>query len=114
MSKPIEARLPCGCCFIVPPELLKELSRGQKVAPVNVKMFQDSFLETMRLRQVREGHRLAAFIGRLSIAPEAAPHQAEHHIFDCRTRMSLPGTPLANPSPVGESFQNALKPPGPL
>jgi Zn-dependent metalloprotease len=109
MLMPIEAQLPCGCCFIVPPELLKELSRGQKVAPVNVKMFQDSFLETMRLRQVREGHRVAALIGRLSIAPEAAPHQAEEHIFDCRNRMSLPGTAVANPQTAGEAFQTVFK-----
>ena len=109
MLKPIEARLPCGCCFIVPPELLKELSRGQKVAPVDAKTYQDSFLETMRLRQVREGHRVAALIGRLSIVPEAAPHQAEEHIFDCRNRMSLPGRAVANPPTAGEAFQTVFQ-----
>jgi hypothetical protein len=49
MSTPIQAQLHRGCCFIVPPEILKELSRNQRLTPQNAKMYQDSYLETMRL-----------------------------------------------------------------
>jgi hypothetical protein len=44
MLKPM-AQLHCGCCFIVPPDLLRELSRGQKVPPADPRAFQYSFLE---------------------------------------------------------------------
>src|SRR5215831_15328592 len=108
MLKPIEAQLGCGCCFIVPPDVLRDLSRGQKVPLTNARTFQDSFLETVRLRQVREGHRVAALTGRLSVAREAVAHQAEQHLFDCRNRTSLPGRAVANPSTGAEAFQTVF------
>ena len=43
MSTPMQAQLHCGCCFIVPPEVLKELSRNQRLTPQNAKMYQDSY-----------------------------------------------------------------------
>src|SRR5690348_3643206 len=109
MSTPIQAQFHRGCCFIVPPELLSELSRGQKLAPRNAKIFQDSFLETVRLRHIREGHRVASLVSRRSVIAEAAPHEAEEHIFDCGHRMSLPGKAVANPSTGGEAFQTVFK-----
>jgi len=109
MSTPIQAQLHCGCCFIVPPELLRELSRGQKLSPRNARVFQDSFLETVRLRHIREGHRVASLVTRRSVAAEAAAHQAEQHIFDCGHRMSLPGKAVANPSTGGDAFQTVFK-----
>ena len=48
MSTPMQAQLHRGCCFIVPPEILKELSLNQRLRPQNAKMYQDSYLETMR------------------------------------------------------------------
>ena len=74
MPTPMQAQLHCGCCFIVPPEVLKELSRNQRLTPQNAKMYQDSYLETMRLRTVREGHRIASLIGHTSAVLEAALH----------------------------------------
>lgn len=55
MSTPMQAPPHHACCFIVPPEVLKELSRNQRLTPQNAKMYQDSYLETIRLRTVREG-----------------------------------------------------------
>jgi hypothetical protein len=72
-------------------------------------MYQDSFLETMRLRNIREGYRVASLISQTSIALEAAPHQAEQHIFDCRNRTSLPGRAVANPSTAAAGFQTVFK-----
>jgi Zn-dependent metalloprotease len=110
MSVPITAQSNCGCCFIVPPEVLKELSRGQKITPPDARMFQDSFLETMRLRNIREGHRVASLITRRSTVFEAAPpHQTDQHIFDCRNRTSLPGRPVGNPSTGAAGFQTVSK-----
>src|SRR5215468_3288204 len=108
MPTPMQAQLHCGCCFIVPPEVLKELSRNQRLTPQNAKMYQDSYLETMRLRTVREGHRIASLIGQTSAVFEAAPHQAEQHIFDCRNRTSLPGRVVANPSSGAVAFQTVF------
>src|SRR5262245_51584036 len=108
MSTPMQAQLHRGCCFIVPPEILKELSRNQRLTPQSAKMYQDSYLETMRLRTVREGHRIASLIGQTSAILEAAPHQAEQHIFDCRNRTSLPGRAVANPSAGAVGFQTVF------
>ena len=108
MSTPMQAQLHRGCCFIVPPEVLKELSRNQRLTPQDAKMYQDSYLETMRLRTVREGHRIASLIGQTSAVLEAAPHQAEQHIFDCRNRTSLPGRAVANPSAGAIGFQTVF------
>jgi Zn-dependent metalloprotease len=108
MSAPLQAQPHYGCCFFVPPEVLRELSRGQRVVPPNAKMFQDSYLQTMRLRSVREGHRVAALIGRLSIPVEAASHTAEQHLFDCRNRTSLPGAAASGPAAAGAAFQTVF------
>lgn len=109
MSEPIHAQLTCGCCFIVPPEVLRALSRNQRLTPQNAKMFQDSYLETMRLRSVREGHRIASLISRSSVVAEAAARQAEEHLFDCRHRTSLPGRAVSNPATAGEAFSTVFK-----
>ena len=99
-----------GCCFIVPPELLKALAQGQRVTPRDVKMFLDSFLMTQRLRIIREAHRLASIAAQSGGFPEeAVAHQAAEHLFDCRNRMSLPGHSVPNPETGGVAFDTVFK-----
>jgi hypothetical protein len=50
MSIPTQMQLPCGCCFIIPPVVLKDISAGHKrVSPRDLKTFQDSYAATQRL-----------------------------------------------------------------
>ncbi len=110
MTVPVNLKLSCGCCFIIPPAVLRALSLGQKkVKTRNPKIFQDSFAETQRLRSIREGHRVASLIGRRSHTAEAVAHQPEEHLFDCRHRMTLPGRAVPNPTEAGQDFKTVFE-----
>jgi Zn-dependent metalloprotease len=110
MSRTDRLQLSCGCCFIIPPNVLKALSLGQKVTPADTKVFQDSFIETQRLRLVREGNRLAAVTTRSSLAEEpAAAHALEEHVFDCRHRSSLPGKSVPSPENAAAAFKTVFE-----
>jgi Zn-dependent metalloprotease len=85
----------CGCCYIVPPAVLRAISQGHLVKPKSRKIFQDSFLETQRLRSIREGFRVATVTTKRSFALAPTPvHQAIERLFDCKHRESLPGEPV--------------------
>lgn len=95
MSENARMQLRCGCCFIVPLSVLRALSHGERIEPKNRKMFSDSFVETQRLRHVREGFRMGAITAQRSLT--AAPdHQPVEHLYDCKNRTSLPGTPVTD------------------
>lgn len=96
MPEPSVGRRPCGCCFIVPPELLRALAQGRELVPRDPTVFQRSFVETQRLRQVREGHRMASITTRNSLAAEPTTHRPEEHLFDCHGRTTLPGRPVSD------------------
>lgn len=84
----------CGCCFIIPLAVLRALSQGKLLKPASRAVFQDSFLETQRLRNIREGFRLAMVTTRRSFIAEAVTHTPVERLFDCRHRESLPGAPV--------------------
>jgi Zn-dependent metalloprotease len=88
----------CGCCFIVPPVVLKDLSRGKLVKPQAPKEFQDSYLETQRLRSIREGFRVATVTTRTSLFAAPSDVVPGERLFDCQHRQSLPGVSVANAS----------------
>jgi Zn-dependent metalloprotease len=93
-------RLNCGCCFIVPPHVLRAHSRDPGLdARVRAKL-QETFVETTRLKQVREASRVGAMLQKGAMAPEAlaAPAIAQQRLFDCEHRPSLPGAPVSNPA----------------
>jgi len=110
MTQSVNFRLSCGCCFIIPPALLRALSLGQKkVKPQQPKIFQDSFAATQRLRSIREGHRVASLVARRSFVAEAATHTPEEHLFDCRHRTALPGRAVAHPTEAGQDFKTVFE-----
>ena len=85
------------CCFIVPPGVLRRYSRDASLDDATRKQMQDSYLETERLRGLREAHRIATLRdpehqkrGKVS----AASHEPAQHLFDCAHRRSLPGAPV--------------------
>jgi Zn-dependent metalloprotease len=110
MAHSVSLNLSCGCCFIIPPAVLRALSLGQKsVKPQDAKVFRDSFAETQRLRSIREGHRVAAITGQRSLIPEATDHVPEEHLFNCGHRTSLPGRAVANPTEAGQDYKTVFE-----
>jgi Zn-dependent metalloprotease len=95
----------CGCCFIVPPSVLRELGRNEELDPELRARFQATFAETQRLRIMRDGVRRALSQDRSSTREArrsaAARVDAEQFVFDCRNRRSLPGRPT-NPASSGD------------
>ena len=94
----------CGCCFIVPPRILREYSRRTDVdIGVRTKL-QETYVETTRLRLLREATRVGLLSGARSLARATArAHTPEQQLFDCRHIQSLPGQPIANPASSGDA-----------
>ena len=109
MSTRTQLQLPCGCCFIVPPAVLKALSLRHRVSPRDPKIYQDSYAETQRLRYIREGHRMASVTSRRSIAAAAPARPPAEHLFDCGNRMTLPGAPVPDAENGDEAFSTVFK-----
>ena len=91
----------CGCCFIVPPSVLRDLARNQAMDQRLRDMFEHTYMETQRLRVIRDGVRRALVQTRSSAhemrrrnAIAAAAVQAQQRLFDCQNRRSLPGSPV--------------------
>ena len=84
----------CGC-FIVPPNILKAYARDTQLDSATRGRLQDTFVETMRLRGLREAHRVAALSGRRSLMAAAPTGDAAQHLFDCQHRQALPGRAVA-------------------
>jgi Zn-dependent metalloprotease len=88
--------LQCGCCFIVPLSVLRDLAQGRKIGSADRGRYRRAYATTQKLRLVREGHRLAALAGHQSgLRPLAAAvaSQPAEHLFDCRHTTTLPGAP---------------------
>ncbi len=94
------ARWRPACCFIVPPDVLQRYSRDGSLSPATRKALQESYLETERLRGLREAHRIASLRDprRLQSLLGVAPHTPVQHLFDCKHRKNLPGTPVPTPT----------------
>ena len=87
-------------CFIVPPDVLQRYSRDASLPEPTRQALRESYLETERLRGLREAHRIATLRDPQRFRPllDAAPHAPVQHLFDCRQRKSLPGTPVPEPT----------------
>jgi len=94
------SRLCPVCCFIVPPGVLRRYAHDAGVDPATRKTLRDTLLETERLRALREAHRVATLRDPERFAAVLAPHIPVQHLFDCKHRKNLPGTPV--PTPSGE------------
>lgn len=88
------------CCFIVPPGVLKKYARDTSVDAATRKTMQDTYLETERLRGLREAHRIATLRDPERFMLEATVHVPVQHLFDCQHRKGLPGK--AVPTPGGD------------
>jgi len=86
------------CCFIVPPDVLRRYSSDGSLDPDTRKSLQDTYLETQRLRGLREAHRVATLSDPSRFEQELAPHVPVQHVYDCKHRKNLPGTPVASPT----------------
>jgi Zn-dependent metalloprotease len=96
---------PCRCCFIVPPGVLKALSRRQRVAVRRPEIFMASYHESERLREVRETQRTAAIAAAPAFLIEPPPRQPRQLLFDCANHTTLPGAPVVAPGAPGSGFQ---------
>ena len=86
------------CCFIVPPEVLKKYSRDPSLDAATRKKLQDTYVETERLRGLREAYRVATLSDPRRFVAELTVHVPAQHVFDSNHRKSLPGKPVAAPT----------------
>ena len=56
----------CGCCFIVPLSVLRQLAQAEQIETADRDRYQRSYATTQQLRLVREGHRQASLAGHQS------------------------------------------------
>ncbi len=82
---------PACCCFIVPPDLLRRYGADKSLDADTRKALQATYLQTQRLRGLREAHRIATLRDPNRFVLEETPHVAVQHLFDCEHRRSLPG-----------------------
>ncbi len=112
MPKMIPAQLRhspgCGSCFIVPPNILKAYARDATLDPGTRGKLQDTFVETMRLRALRDAQRVATLAGKLSTLAVAPTGEAEQQLFDCRHFQSLPGRPIPIPPGPADAAAKAV------
>ncbi|MDM0112656.1 M4 family metallopeptidase [Variovorax sp. J22R133] len=95
---------PMCCCFIVPPSVLKKYSRDPAMDDATRKTMQDTYVETERLRGLREAHRVATIRDPDRFAAAvAAPRVPAQHLFDCVHKKTLPGKPA--PTPLTGGFK---------
>lgn len=92
------ARFLPACCFIIPPSVLRHYSRDESLDADTRTALQDSYLETERLRGLREAHRTATLQDPHRLAPDTTPHKAVLQVFDCGNRRALPGLVVPRPS----------------
>jgi Zn-dependent metalloprotease len=90
----------CRHCFIVPLNVLSRFANDTTLdADTRAKM-RGTFLETSRLRVMREAGRTMSLMHRSSIAPPAAAGPAAvpaEQLFDCHHKASLPGAAIPQP-----------------
>jgi Zn-dependent metalloprotease len=87
------------CCFIIPSSVLRHYAGDSSLDPATRRQLRDTYLETERQRALREAFRVAAMRDpdRFGAERAAAPVPVQH-LFDCKHRKSLPGTPVAKPT----------------
>jgi Zn-dependent metalloprotease len=102
----------CGCCFIVPPVILRSYSRDANLDPNLRSKLQETFAETKRLKVVRDAARVALLATRTSTPSTAAARAVaagaavQQMLFDCQHRQSLPGRTVSDPA---QSSDEAVK-----
>ena len=86
-------------CFIVPADVLRRWAQDDSLDPATRKRLQNSVVETERLRGLREAHRVASQTDPNRLLPDVlAPKVPAQHLFNCRTRQSLPGRSVVKPT----------------
>jgi len=99
-------RLAPMCCFIIPPGVLKKYSSDTALDPATRKTMQDTYVETERLRGLREAQRIATIRDPERFLAPAAPQLPAQHLFDCVHRKGLPGR--ASAQPPGGGFKTVF------
>ena len=84
---------PCTC-FIIPSSVLKKYSSDDSLDDGTRKVLRDSYLETERLRTLREAYRQFSLREPLWDNTELSAPVPSQHVFDCRHRKNLPGNPV--------------------
>ena len=91
---------PICSCFIIPSSVLKRFSRDETLDDDTRMALRETYIETERLRGVREAYRQVALRSPATGEPELAPHVPAQHVFDCLNRQNLPGRAVAKPAGV--------------
>ena len=92
--------LKCGCCFIIPLSVLRELAQDERIETADRATYRRGYAVTQKLRLVREGHRQASLAGHQSGLARLATAVAKvpvEHLFDCKHTTTLPGTAVPMP-----------------
>jgi len=89
----------CPCCFIIPPVILRNQSQDPNLDPQIRARLKDTYVETERLKLLREASRVATLTRpRESPMAAALSEKAEQYLFDCLHREFLPGIPVLDPA----------------
>ena len=103
----------CGCCFIVPPSVLRAYAADRKLDPKLRATMSRTITKTVELQQNREGARLALVERRSSsdaprisaLAPSIDPIQ---QLFDCKHTENLPGRLVDPESPSADEAAKSV------
>jgi Zn-dependent metalloprotease len=94
----------CGCCWIVPPRLLRDLQKSTRKIPPQVIPHQSHAMFAATLGQIAAlaPGRPSGGVGTPTsdpppdvVIPDAQLESSPTHLFDCANTTTLPGTPIA-------------------
>jgi len=85
-------------CTIVPLSLLRRLANDPSIDENTRLTMRATFVETSRMRVVRDAARVATLSHRTSLGPALDQAVPQEQIYDCKHGQSLPGTLIAAPS----------------
>ncbi len=104
--RPADAATP-GChCFIIPPHVLRQYSADASLDDATRKSLRDTYVETERLRGLREAHRVAAIGDVNRFAIDGLVHTPALTEYDCQHRQALPGKLVARPTAGFKTVQD--------
>jgi Zn-dependent metalloprotease len=87
------------CCQIIPNNVLERFAKDRKLTPEERQNFAHTALLDTELRKLRvQAGKLTAVTALLGTVPAAVPAAPAITVADCQHGLTLPGTPVANPS----------------